>query len=312
MKTNASNQKILKFLVLEWINEYKKRNMNKNYEHSIVYVLTLSSIFLTLSYCRGSIQPSLSIAMNLPKNPLIGASLLYFGIFEITIPIWIFTQLKKHLVSSNPFLAAVNSIFVQDLGYVWFTLAFTSHCFLFADANDTIPTPTVVLQLLKYFLNTVCWIVVNIWWFGPLLVERLNRATGGHCIAKDLQIVDLGMQRCRHSANNSWVDGFDLLGHYYFLLTLSLLLLHNRSNLPFVSGETRSQRIIDILMFVRALSAWLLMVWFLEFCVTSVFFHTVGERMAGLVGIPVVFGVLYVEKKIYPELEFCESEVEED
>lgn len=246
--------------------------------------------------------------MSLSKNPLIGAALIYTGIFVITIPIWIFTRLEKHLVASNPFCAAVNTIFVQGLGYVWFTIAYTSHCFLFADDNDAVPTPIVALQLLKYFLNTLCWIVVNIWWFGPLIVERLNRATGGHCVGADLHPVDLGMQKCRHSAQNIWVDGFDLLGHYYFLLTLSLLLLHNRNNLPVVPGpETRSQRINAVLMFVRALSAWLLMVWFLEFCVTSLFFHTVGERLAGLVGIPVVFGVLFAAKKVYPVTEQCED-----
>lgn len=246
--------------------------------------------------------------MNLPKNPLIGASLIYAGIFVITIPIWILVLPEKRMISSNPFCEAVNSIFVQDLGYVWFTLAFTSHCFLFADANDVIPTPIVARQLLKYSLNTFCWVLVNIWCFGPLLVEKLNTATGGHCVGKNLQLVDMGMRKCRRSASNMWVDGFDLLGHYYFLLTLSLLLLHNRNNLPVLSDTaTRSLRISAILMFVRALSAWLLMVWFLEFCVTSMFFHTVGERMAGLVGIPVIFMVLYVEKKVYPEDEAGEN-----
>lgn len=241
--------------------------------------------------------------MNLPKNLLVRAALVYVTAFILTIPIWWFALPKKNLIASNLFCAAVNSIFVQHLGYVWFTVAYVGHCFNFADASDVVPKRNVIRQLFKYSLNTGCWFLVNFWFLGPLLVERLNVATGGHCASKDLKPVSLGMQQCRNSTENVWLDGFDMLGHYYFLLTLSLLILHNGIHLP-AGSELKHQgpRSKAVLTFIRALSAWLLTVWFLEYCVTSMFFHTVGERFAGLVGIPVAFAVIYIDQRVYPEI----------
>lgn len=247
--------------------------------------------------------------MNLPTNLVVRASLAYVAIFVVTIPIWWFALSKKLAVATNPLCAAVNSIFVQRYGYAWFTVAYMGHCFSFADAYDVVPTAVVACQGFKYLLNTFLWILVNFWFFGPLLVERLNVATGGHCGSKSPDLTDLSMHQCRADPDAIWIDGFDLLGHYYFLLTASLLLLSNRSYMPTVSErQNQGLRSRSVLSFVKMLTAWLLTVWVLEFCVTSMFFHTIGERFAGLVGIPVALIVLELNLRLFPKSDETEQE----
>lgn len=241
----------------------------------------------------------MSLPHSLPQNLLALASLTYVFCFLVTIPMWWVMLLHKHVISSNPFFSAVNSVFVQQYGYVWFTLAYMGHCFNFADQNNQVPLHIALGQFLRYLLNTGAWIIVNFWCFGPLVVERLNRATGGHCEQSSI-LVDVGMRKCKENPQYVWEDGFDLLGHYYFIVTLSLWILYNRASIPLaVSRENMGHVARLVLSFVRMLSAWLLTVWFLEFCVTSVFFHTIGERLAGLVSIPVVYGLLGIDKRMF-------------
>lgn len=249
-------------------------------------------------------QQNLSVLLSLMLGGAwIAPALVYAVVFVATIPIWFIFHSKSHVIAANTLCSAVNTIFVQGYGYVWFTLAYLGHCFAFADLQDRVPTPIAIRQVLKYALYVFWGITFNFWFLGPLLVERLNVATGGHCEG-EIKTANIGMHQCRASADYKWVDGFDLLGHYYFLLTLSLLLLDNIRNMPLSSStEIQSDRIRKVLLLVRMLSVWLLTVWFLEYCITSIFFHTVGERMAGLVGIPVAYSVLYVDRLLWPSIE---------
>lgn len=241
--------------------------------------------------------------MERPQDPLVLASLVYVAVFVVTIPVWWFALLAKHLIASNAFFSIVNSVFVQQYGYVWFTLAYMSHCFHFANHDNYVPVPVAARQLRRFLLNTGAWVVVNFWFFGPLVVERLNAATGGHCEENSV-VVAIGMHMCKDSTRYVWVDGFDLLGHYYFIVTLSLWLLHNRTNMPLAAERENVGSVSrSALSFVQMLSAWLLTVWFLEFCITSIFFHTVGERFAGLVSIPVVFGLLALDRSLAADSE---------
>lgn len=251
------------------------------------------SVDIMMSCTLGS---SMDIRNNLGRAPF-----YYVAVYIATIPFWAVLLPYKDRVAHNGLCAAVNSLFIQHYGYVWFTLAYMGHIFLFVEPNGKITYPVLARQSTKYALSMLFTIAFNSWFFGLLIVERLNVATGGHCS------VDLGMDDCRRDPAAVWQDGFDLSGHYYFLLTLGLLLWDNHMNRPRRGDiETQTKRLVHALQtLLQLLSTALLVIWSLEFCVTSLFFHTVGERAAGLVAIPIVYFVVWTGNAVGV---FCEDD----
>lgn len=230
-----------------------------------------------------------------PQNRLVAqACVVYVAVFLVTIPVWCFATNYKQVVQHNWLMAATNVVFVQHYGYVWFTAAYASHVFLYIDEQNRIPTSVVTQHGFKYALITVCFILVQRWCFGASIVERINVASGGHCNEPRLSMV-----QCKLDPNAIWVDGFDLLSHYYLLLSLSLMLWHNRGSMytaaPYIGRGAKTAYLLLV-----PFCAFLLSVWFLEFCITSIFFHTVGERCAGLVAIPVVWAIIGAHHWLFP------------
>lgn len=221
------------------------------------------------------------------QNRLVAhACVVYIAVFLLSIPVWYFAREYKNVVVGNSLMAGTNVVFVQSYGYVWFTAAYVSHVFLYINEQNRIPSPVMKQHGFKYLLVTLCYILVQRWCFGASIVERINVASGGHC---DNPL--WSMDQCKADPNAVWIDGFDLLSHYYILLSLSLMLWHNRESVRTMVPSTTVWAKTAYLMLVP-FCQFLLSVWFLEFCITSIFFHTVGERFAGLIAIPLVWTVI--------------------
>lgn len=222
------------------------------------------------------------------------ASVVYVAVFIVSIPVWYYARAYRDVVLHNWLMAETNVVFVQLFGYVWFTAAYASHVFLYTDEQNRIPEAVLVQQAFKYALVTVCYILVQRWCFGAPIVERINVATGGSCDRPFLS-----MNQCKLDPEAVWVDGFDLLSHYYIILSLSLMLWHNRDSMHTMAPSTTTwAKTADRLL--KPFCGVLLAVWFLEFCITSTFFHTVGERFTGLVAIPVTWAVIGAHHCLFP------------
>lgn len=224
------------------------------------------------------------------KWRVVQAGAAHIAVFVATIPVWVFARRYGRAVQHNRLAAFANAVFVQHYGYVWFTAAHAGHVLLHTDQHNRIPSAAVARHALKYALVTACFVLVQRWCFGAPLVERINAASGGHCEPSPLP-----MAQCKRRADAVWVDGFDLLSHYYILVSLGLMLWDLRDARPVARAAVA--RVAQLV--VVPLSTFLLAVWFVEFAVTSIFFHSVGERLAGLVAIPVVAGTLVLDYWIF-------------
>lgn len=269
---------------------------------------------------------------------------LYPGTFIGTIPLNLILERYRPLAARNWLVRSVNEVFVKDKGYFWFTAVFLSYIFLY-QSNWRVPTKKVTFFLGDYSLNTVILTVTLVWFGGPLIFERVNVATGGHCqereklendINVDVDPAKLGEFRC-NKLGYQWVNGFDCSGHFYLLVSVSLLLWRNfLIAQPLLVGgyvritETGGNKQIVVpheegvgsladptivttdpeslelglrpstvmVIFRRLVTFFTLLflaIWYFLFLITCIFFHTIPEKIVGMV-VALMFP-LYVERR---------------
>lgn len=227
------------------------------------------------------------------------AGVLFPLIFLITWPFS--TVLKKYssTVSQNAVLSFLNHIFVQQLGYLFFSIAFLSYVVFYID-NKPMRVRNFGVLLFKYAIITIMGMLFHGGFFKFLLVELVNRFTGGHCSDQSIT-----MAKCRQSPEYEWVDGVDISSHYYFLLSLVLLLLNNqfcaaRATDTVSQVAPPSKMILFSQLAVLYLSFFLMSIWVFEFIITSLFFHTPPERLFGLIGVPAALFTISLSRKLLP------------
>lgn len=241
-----------------------------------------------------------------PSLAVLKAALIYPIIFLSTIPLWLIGHRYKDYVSQNKPLQFMNMLFV-DWGPLWFSVAYLGQLTNLTGGNRIIKSQPAVRLILRYVAFVFITLVFHGGVLGVLIVEVVNSATGGHCAG-----AELAMQACKKNINSKWVDGFDISSHYFALLSQSLLLFHailvsyreNGSG----SGETASinpvwrRKILNLAVkiFARVLAV-LLSIWTMEFCITSVFFHTITERLIGLFGVPAALAVVKLDDRFFAE-----------
>ncbi|EGV65280.1 hypothetical protein CANTEDRAFT_113020, partial [Yamadazyma tenuis ATCC 10573] len=237
------------------------------------------------------------------------------GLFVSTFASTLLPSLYFHKYSAwmhhHPVNSVLNMVFV-DYSYVWFTIMFSGYgiwAYLYQSRYH------VFRVFVAYAAYLVSGIVCTVWFFGACLFERVEVAFGGHC---DVGGGNSGMSHaaCDATDGGVWVGGFDTSGHYFVLLSLSLLSVDQLVCLRLV-GNQRSDRYQErsdeyqgrndngnvsgtvdvglapspesVLVSSQLLRALILTVslclfglWYLEFCITSLFFHTPTERLTGL------------------------------
>lgn len=111
------------------------------------------------------------------------------------------------------------NIFFVKVGWFWTTLAFIIFLFSYGGPVSLL-TPRRVQGLLRYALVTLWWFAVTQWFFGPPLIDRTFRLTGGMC--QENATIATGAA-CK-ALGGSWRGGHDLSGHVFLLVLGSAFL----------------------------------------------------------------------------------------
>ncbi|KAK0666515.1 inositol phospholipid synthesis and fat-storage-inducing TM-domain-containing protein [Cercophora samala] len=124
-----------------------------------------------------------------------------------------------------------NVLFVKR-GWGWITFSF----FLFVFTHPALKTAAQKSRAtIRWAVVTAWWVFVTQWFFGPAIIDRGFRFTGGKCQVKMAEIAeadagDLGVKEvftaaaCK-SAGGRWSGGHDISGHVFLLVLGSCFLL---------------------------------------------------------------------------------------
>ncbi|KAK8008446.1 hypothetical protein PG991_010997 [Apiospora marii] len=125
----------------------------------------------------------------------------------------------------------LNVLFVKR-GWAWITVAF----FAFV-ATHPVPAASTARRAraaLRWAAVTGWWFLVTQWCFGPALIDRGFRLTGGQCAVAESNVVqgdkDVGARdfvtavACK-AAGGRWSGGHDISGHVFLLVLGSWFLL---------------------------------------------------------------------------------------
>lgn len=193
---------------------------------------------------------------------------------------WTFSLRQyQEYVTQQPLLAELNRIFVADYGYVFFTVAYFAFLAAKASRNRHL-RELVYTYLIQYGIIIASFTVLNLWFWGPLVFDRINIFFGGRCL------VDQSTVATCDAAGGVWTGGYDVSGHYYFLVTVSLSLwrevLEQEPLFDLENSESDNMRVPKSSKIAVLMALGLLAVWYAMFLVTSLFFHTLSEKLAGL------------------------------
>lgn len=140
---------------------------------------------------------------------------------------------QSHVQSSAPSYFArknnlFNTLFVKR-GWAWVTVAFA----VFALTQPALAAPPRRLRAAaRWAAVTAWWVLVTQWCFGPALIDRGFRFTGGRCQVAEAAVDD-GVHDARDlvtavackAAGGRWAGGHDVSGHVFLLVLGSWFLL---------------------------------------------------------------------------------------
>jgi len=246
-----------------------------------------------------------------PRKPalvVLTAILLFGTLYSVVYDTYIdtsdpFTASSPHPLASTSYFASksniLNTLFIKK-AWAWTSLAF------FAMYFTTPSGPRYVSNMMiKYGVETLCWILFTMWFFGPSVGTRLTQITGGECIIRtpDGLYVAVDHVYCSRDApalspathphifpaalnlhdGADWrtkarlMRGHDVSGHV-FLLTMSILFLADQSrallSVP-PSRRTTSQNV------ALSATAVLIGIWMFALYTTGLYFHTPFEKLTG-------------------------------
>lgn len=241
---------------------------------------------------------------------------VYFITYVVTLPWNIWLRNYRDHVLNNSVNKVLNYVFVIHYGYAWFTLVYMLHVVYgyYIGPSRTTASDQGIRALKVYGVNTAFVIFTNIWLFGPCLFERIDMACGGYCEQMSGGTVPMSPYKCVEDPNNLWVSVLDVSGHYYILLSMSFLVwdqmlkghlsqareivdlelqalqlaqaTSSTSSTSPASSTTwytlSSTQVVLLKRVVQVLSAALLFIWYTEYLVTSLFFHTALEKLFGM------------------------------
>lgn len=205
----------------------------------------------------------------------------------------------------------VFNVYFVKVGWFWTTLAFVMFVLMHPGFGRGLSARRVK-AVLRYGLVTTYWIFITQWFFGPPLIDRGFRLTGGACeLARDpsarAQMSDtkefITAATCK-AVGGSWKGGHDISGHVFLLILGSSLLWFEilpaltraeglrdgrlitlsdgkvasvaveKQDQPKVEGE-ETTRGVKFALGVAALMWWMLLM-------TAAYFHTWFEKFTGL------------------------------
>lgn len=134
----------------------------------------------------------------------------------------------------------VFNLYFVKIGWVWITAAFLLLVFTHTSLGPSLRpdlTKRRIQALARYASITTVWIFVTQWFFGPPIIDRSFRWTGGQCeiiYSDDLasqmkaEAMSKAQRAITHSAckmvGGSWKGGHDISGHVFLLILGSAML----------------------------------------------------------------------------------------
>jgi len=127
------------------------------------------------------------------------------------------------------------NVFFVKIGWFWVTAAFGVFWLLHSSFGPALaPTEKRLKALVRWACVTGWWFIVSQWCFGPPLIDRGFRLTGGKCLASIEEVQELGVENtdlgtlataaaCR-LAGGKWAGGHDISGHFFLLVLGSAFL----------------------------------------------------------------------------------------
>lgn len=123
------------------------------------------------------------------------------------------------------------NVFFVKRGWAWVSLAF----FVFVFTHPAVRTGQQKTRaMLRWGLVTTWWVLVTQWCFGPALIDRSFRFTGGKCELAEARVEVGGAEAsgkdfftavaCK-TAGGKWRGGHDISGHVFLLVLGSYFLL---------------------------------------------------------------------------------------
>ncbi|KAF2107442.1 inositol phospholipid synthesis and fat-storage-inducing TM-domain-containing protein [Lophiotrema nucula] len=125
----------------------------------------------------------------------------------------------------------VFNVYFVKKGWFWTTLAFAIFLVFNSGLGPGL-TKKRIRSVLRYAAITTWWVIVTQWFFGPPLIDRGFRFTGGQCeVLRDPVKVE-GMSEAREyftaqackAVGGQWKGGHDISGHVFLLILGSSLL----------------------------------------------------------------------------------------
>lgn len=226
------------------------------------------------------------------------------------------------------------NVFFVKRGWGWTTLAYFA--FLFTHPSIA-PSPSnfttrKVRGLIRWALATTWWFLITQWCFGPAIIDRGFRWTGGRCELAKMEVAmgdtSIGDQltavACK-AAGGKWKGGHDISGHVFLLVLATGFLMQEvgwavarwtgrRAEERAVimadgalkgasvesdtnSGEGGADASLGVggkfAVGTAALSLWMLLM-------TAIYFHTWFEKLTGLISSLVGLYLLYVVPRFVP------------
>ncbi|RCK63200.1 FIT family protein YFT2 [Candida viswanathii] len=228
------------------------------------------------------------------------AYLVYPVVYVCSIPLTLLLKQYNGVIAHVFPVNFVELYIVSNHGYVWFSalywaLAVTLGYFPGADKE-------VLTRYTKIYLVNTLWILVLLeWCFGSPIFERISVFAGAACSIEGI----VREYECKNSGG-VWSDPFDSSSHYTFLISSSLLVwyllvshvswitdyLSSRvpdlevgiAYTPLENELTQaSSRYKTVRFAVEVVAVVLLVIWFISYVTTSIFFHTIPEKFVGLI-----------------------------
>ncbi|KAI0553031.1 inositol phospholipid synthesis and fat-storage-inducing TM-domain-containing protein [Xylaria curta] len=245
-------------------------------------------------------------------------------------------QRQSHVLAHAPSYFArkdnlFNVLFVKR-GWLWITVAFVA----FVATHPALQNGRMATRAAaRWALVTGWWILVTQWCFGPPLIDRGFRFTGGKCeVAYDAVSAGTAEQKefvtaaaCR-TAGGNWRGGHDISGHVFLLVLGSCFLVQEvvwvvlRAGAKIIgSGDDRAVVMGDgavkgahvdsdrtvaaherhlgaggkFVLGVVGLSLWMLLM-------TAIYFHTWFEKLTGLLVASMAVYAIYILPRWIPAL----------
>ncbi|KAK6887634.1 Acyl-coenzyme A diphosphatase YFT2 [Candida tropicalis] len=238
--------------------------------------------------------------LTLKLTPYNFAYLVYPVVYVCSIPLTLLLKRYNGTIAHTFPVNFIESYIVSNHGYMWFTGLY----WILAITLGYLPTKdTVILtRYTKIYLINTLWILILLeWFFGSPIFERISVFAGATCsvpgIFREYECKDNG---------GEWNDPFDSSSHYTFLISSSLLVWYLivthvswvtdylSSHVPDLEvgisyspvEETQSKvssAYKTVRTIVEIVAVVLLGIWFISYLTTSIFFHTIPEKLVGLI-----------------------------